>query len=186
IVDCSSRGIDSKLDAVLMIANAAGNDLLVERRSGLLDFTAPEDGKYVIKVHGLTFSGGPAFFYRLALRELPVGQEIVRLPSTKTVSSFSWPPTGLPEQAAMVEIEPNNDRLKAQKISVPCDIAGSFFPAADVDVFEFDAKKGDVWWVEVASERFGLPTDPAILVQCVDRSGDSEKLTEVAEFSDIP
>ncbi|OYV79272.1 MAG: serine protease, partial [Planctomycetia bacterium 21-64-5] len=73
-----------------------------------------------------------------------------------------------------------------QKISLPCDIAGSFFPAADVDVFEFDAKKGDVWWVEVASERFGLPTDPAIVVQHVSGSGDAEKLTDVAEFSDIP
>ena len=65
------RGIDSKLDAVLIIADAAGRDLLVERRSGTLDFTVPQDGRYVIKVHELTFQGGPAYFYRLALRELP-------------------------------------------------------------------------------------------------------------------
>ena len=153
VVDCSSRGIDSKLDAVLIVANSAGNDLLVERRSGVLDFTVPDDGKYVIKVHELTFGGGPAHYYRLALQELPVGAPIERLPSTKPVNSFSWPPTGLADQAAMAEVEPNNNRLTAQKISLPCDLAGSFFPAADVDVFEFDAKKGDVWWVEVASER---------------------------------
>jgi hypothetical protein len=55
-----------------------------------------------------------------------------------------------------------------------------------VDLFEFAAKKGDVWWVEVASERLGRPTDPAILVQHVEGSGDQEKLTDVAEFSDIP
>jgi hypothetical protein len=83
-------------------------------------------------------------------------------------------------------VEPNNDGGRAQKISLPCDIAGSFFPAADVDVFEFEAKKGDIWWVEVASERLGLPTDPAIVVQHVSGTGDAEKLTDVAEFSDIP
>ena len=186
IVDCATRGIDSKLDATVVIADAAGRDLLVERRGGALDFIVPADGKYVIKVHELTFKGGPAYYYRLGLSELSVGAPIVRLPSTKPVNSFSWPPQGLKEQAELAEVEPNNDRMKAQKISLPCDIAGSFFPAADVDVFEFEAKKGEVWWVEVASERFGLPTDPSLLVQHVARTGDAEKLTDVAELSDIP
>lgn len=186
IVDCATRGIDSKLDAVLIIADAGGRDLLVERRGGALDFLVPDDGRYVIKVHELTFKGGPAYYYRLSLSELPPQALVARMPSTKPVNSFSWPPQGLPEQPAAAEVEPNNDRSRAQKISLPCDIAGNFFPAADVDVFEFDAKKGDVWWVEVASERFGLPTDPSILVQHVSRTGDVEKLTDVAELSDIP
>ncbi|MBI3866672.1 MAG: serine protease [Planctomycetia bacterium] len=186
IVDCATRGIDSKLDAVLVVADAAGRDLQLERRGGALDFKAPEDGKYVVKVHELTYKGGPAYYYRLALWELPEGAPIERLPATKPVNSFSWPPTGLPALAAAREVEPNNDRAHAQKITLPCDIAGSFFPAADVDVFEFDAKKGEVWWVEVGSERLNLPTDPSILVQHVARTGDAEKLTDVAEFSDIP
>lgn len=185
-VDCAARGIDSKLDAVLVIADAAGRDLLVERRSGALDFTVPEDGRYVIKVHELTFHGGPAYFYRLALRELSAAAPVIRQPTTSLVSSFSWPPAGLPNQAGSSEVEPNSDRTRAQKITLPCDIAGSFFPAADVDVFEFEAAKGDVWWVEVASERLGLPTDPAIVVQHVSGTNEAEKLTDVAEFNDIP
>jgi hypothetical protein len=186
IVDCAARGIDSKLDAVLIAADGAGRDLLVERRGGALDFTVPDDGRYMIKVHDLTFKGGPAYFYRLGLWELPVASPIVRLPTTRPVNSFSWPPQGLPDQAATAESEPNNERSQAQRVSLPCDIGGSFFPAADIDLFELEAKKGDIWWVEVASERFGLPTDPAILVQQVKGSGDGEKLTDVAEFSDIP
>lgn len=186
IVDCATRGIDSKLDAVVIVADAAGRDLLVERRGGVLDFNVPEDGKYVIKVHELTFKGGPSYFYRLGVWEQAAGTPIVRQPGTKTVNSFSWPPEGLTEQAAAAEAEPNNDAGKSQKISLPCDIAGGFFPAADVDVFEFDAKKGDEWWVEVASERFGRPTDPSILVQHVAKTAEGDKLTDVAEFSDIP
>ncbi|MDB5340476.1 MAG: hypothetical protein JWN70_6095 [Planctomycetaceae bacterium] len=185
IVDCATKGIDSKLDVVFIIADSMGRDLLVERRGGALDFAVPEDGKYVIKAHELTFKGGPAYYYRLALWELPAGEPIVRMPSTRTVNSCSWPPTGLPEKAATAEQEPNSF-AKAQKISLPCDISGSFFPAADVDVFEFEAKKGEEWWVEVASERFGLPTDPSILVQQVAGSGADEKLTDIAELSDIP
>ena len=186
VVNCAAKGIDSKLNPVLIICDAKGRDLLVERRGGALDFTVPEDGKYVIKVHDLTFQGGPAYFYRLALREVPADAPVPRLPSTKTVSSFSWPPVGLSPDAASSEHEPNNKSTESQQISLPCDIAGSFFPAADVDTFEFTAKKGEVWWVEVASERLGLPTDPSILVQHVSGEGSAEKLTDVAELSDIP
>ena len=187
IVNCASRGIDSKLDAVLIIGDSAGRDLVVERRGGTLDFTAPEDGRHVIKVHELTFKGGPAFYYRLAVQELNADAAIPEFASTKTVNSFSWPPAGLAASAASSETEPNNEQAQAQKISLPCDIAGNFFPAADVDRFEFAATKGDVWWVEVASERLGRPTDPAVLVQHVTGAGAGadEKRTDVAEFTDI-
>src|SRR5206468_6130166 len=63
--------------------------------------------------------------------------------------------------------------------------AGSFYPAADVDTYEFTAKKGEVWWVEVGSERLGLNTDPFVLVQRVTKNGDQETLTDVAELNDI-
>ncbi len=190
IVDCAARGIDSKLYPVAIIADSTGRDLLVERRGDLLDFTVPEDGEYLIKVHELTFQGGPEFFYRLAIQELSAGERPQRLASTAAVNAFSWPPVGLAVQAAMSEVEPNDDGVKMQLITLPCDIAGTFFPAADVDVFEFSAKKGEVWWVEVASERLGLPTDPSILVQRVVESnadsGDRETLVDVMELSDLP
>ena len=185
LVHCASRGIDSKLDAVLVVADANGRDLVVERRGGTLDFTAMNDAKHILKIHDITFKGGPAYFYRLTLLELPVGESVPTFPSTKSVSSFSWPPVGLEPNAPTVETEPNNTNSVAQKISLPCDIAGSFFPAADVDSFEFQATKGDVWWVEVASERLGRPTDPSAIVQHVSVDAGGEKLTDVAEFSDI-
>ncbi|WP_145176879.1 serine protease [Gimesia aquarii] len=186
VVDCASKGIDSKLKPVLIIADEQGMDLLVERRGGALDFTAPETGKYVIKVHGLTYDGGPYYFYRIAVRSAAEKEIVPRLPSIQTVSAFSWPPAGLTDELIRPEVEPNNQHAQAQKITLPCDITGSFFPAADVDTFEFTAKKGDVWWVEVASERLGRPTDPSIVVQHVSVEGKKEKLTDVVELSDIP
>lgn len=186
VVDCAAQGIDSKLKPVLIIADAQGADLLVERRGGSLDFTAPETGPFVIKVHELTYNGGPHYFYRLSLREAAARAIVPPLPSTQTVSSFSWPPPGLAENAAASEAEPNNQHAEAQKITLPCVIAGSFFPAADVDTFEFTARKGDIWWVEVASERLGRPTDPSIVVQHVSGAGATEKLTDVVELADIP
>lgn len=188
VVDCATRGIDSKLNATVIIGDAAGRDLLVERRGGVLDFAVPKDGTYVVKVHELTFKGGPAFYYRLGLWEQPAGTPIVRQPSTQAVNSFSWPPVGLPAQAKSAEAEPNNDGAHAQRITLPCDVSGRFFPAADVDVFEFEARKGEEWWVEVASERLGLPTDPSVLVQRVVKGekGAPDQLLDVLELSDVP
>lgn len=183
IVDCATRGIDSKLNATVILGDAAGRDLLVERRGGVLDFAVPNDGTYTIKIHELTFKGGPAYYYRLAVREQPTGVAIVRQPSTQAVNAFSWPPTGLPAKSNLDEVEPNNTGATAQRITLPCDVTGRFFPAADVDLYEFDAKKGEEWWIEVASERLGFPTDPAILVQQVQTDG---QLSDVLELSDVP
>ena len=188
VVDCATRGIDSKLNATVIIADSNGRDLLVERRGGVLDFQVPKDGKYVIKIHELTFKGGPEFYYRLGLWEQPAGTPVVRQASTRNVNSFSWPPLGLSDQAKLAETEPNGDSTHSQRITLPCDLSGRFYPAADVDFFEFEAKKGEEWWIEVASERFGLPTDPSILVQHVTKgeNGAPEKFTDVLELSDIP
>ena len=100
VIDCAARGIDSKLNATVIVGDAAGRDLLVERRGGAIDFAVPADGRYTIKLHELTFKGGPAFYYRLGVWEQPAGTPVVRQPSTLAVNAFSWPPTGLPAQAA--------------------------------------------------------------------------------------
>ncbi len=174
-IDCAAVGIDSRLTPVVILADSKGADLKVNRTGGIIDFTPPADGTYVIKVSDLTYQGGERHFYRLALQQSPALPQ----PQTQTVSAMSWPPADLAPNAAAKETEPNNK--DAQKITLPCDIAGAFYPAADVDTFEFTAKKGEIWWVEVASERLGLNTDPFVLVQQV-KDG---KFTDVAELYDI-
>jgi hypothetical protein len=181
IVHCSSRGIDSKLDPVVIIADQTGRDLVVERRGNTLDFTAQQDGRHVIKLHELTFKGGTGYFYRLTLQEISADAPIPSFPATKFVRSFSWPPSGLPAVAATQEAEES----KTQSITLPCDISGRFYPAADVDTYEFTATVGDAWWVEVASDRLGLNTDPAIVVQQSKMEGNEQKWVDLVELNDI-
>lgn len=174
-IDCAAVGIDSRLTPVLVLADGKGADLKVNRTGRMIDFTPPADGTYIIKVSDLTYQGGERHFYRLALQKSPAEPQ----PHTQMVSAMSWPPPGLAATAPARETEPNNK--DAQKITLPCDISGAFYPAADVDTYEFTAKKGETWWVEVASERLGLNTDPFVLVQQV-KDG---RFTDVAELYDI-
>jgi hypothetical protein len=185
-VDCAAAGIDSKLNPVVMICDSTGHELLIDRNGGVLDFTPPADGKYFIKVHDLTFQGGEDYFYRLALEDAPGSGPIPRQPSTLGVDAFSVAQAEACCSTAIPEKEPNDLASQAQKITLPCEIDGSFFPAGDVDTFEFPAKKSEVWWVEVVSERLGLSTDPFVLVQRVTKEGASEKLTDVVELNGIP
>src|SRR4029079_7917225 len=88
LIDCATRGIDSKLNATVIIADAAGRDLVVERRGGVLDFTVQKHDVYVITSQHITSRGGPPFYYGLGLWEHPAEKQIVRQPSTSTVNSF--------------------------------------------------------------------------------------------------
>jgi hypothetical protein len=66
-----------------------------------------------------------------------------------------------------VKSQPRSDERsheEAENITPPCEVAGQFHPAGDVDRYKFDVKKGDVWWVEIFSHRLGLPTDPLLLI----------------------
>ena len=188
LVDCAARRIDSELNPVLILGDALGRDLRVQRRGGAIDFTVPSDGKYTVKVHDLTFNGGANYFYRLCVRELTTDEPVNRMLGTQIVSAHSWPPAGLSGQAALKETPESKGpgANKPQTIELPCDIAGSFYPAADVDRFQFHAKKGEVWWVEIGSQRLGRPTDPAAVVQRVATKDGVESLVDVLELNDVP
>ncbi|MCH8922718.1 MAG: PPC domain-containing protein [Planctomycetes bacterium] len=86
----------------------------------------------------------------------------------------------------VLEKEPNDDPAKAQKVTVPCEIAGQFNPRRDRDWYTFDAKKGDVYWVDVLSQRLGTPADPYFLVLRIDKD-DKGALKEslIQEMDDL-
>ena len=75
ILDCSAYRIDSKLDALLVLYNAAGEELQRShdhfRRDPLIDFTAPTDGQYVVAVQDLVYAGSRRHVYRLSIGTAP-------------------------------------------------------------------------------------------------------------------
>ena len=83
------------------------------------------------------------------------------------------------------ERQPNDQPAQAQSIAPPCEVVGQFFPQGDRDWFTFDGKKGDVYWVEVFSQRLGLPTDPFALIQRVSKNEKGEEqVSDVTELYD--
>jgi hypothetical protein len=253
-IECLAESLDSRMDAMLVLADATGRELERARTSGLIDFTAPADGSYLLQVSDFLYRGGDEYFYRLTLsaaprldfafppaalpgtktnitlygRNLPGGKPLkgqamdgkpleqlnveVAFPSDKRARRLD---TGLrmrPADAALegfeyrlksskgvsnplllgyatapvvLEQEPNDQPAKAQKISPPCEVAGQFYPGGEQDWFTFEAKKGDVYWIEVFSHRLGLPTDPFVLIQRATKNDKGEDHSiDVLELND--
>ena len=60
------------------------------------------------------------------------------------------------------EIEETSD---AKNLNVPCRIVSHFDSRSDVDVYQFSAKQGDEWIIDVVSHRAGQPTDARLTVE---------------------
>jgi hypothetical protein len=262
LIQCLAKEIDSRMDDAIVLCDATGKELERKRRGGLIDFTAPADGQYLIKVHDFLFRGGEEYFYRLKIsagpfvdyifppaavpgsrsefalygRNLPGGipvngltvdrkpleQITAQIELTadtnapqRLASSLPSAPAaavldgldyrlnnsagspGAPGQFSnpvllsfatapvVAEQEPNDKPAQAQQVSLPCELVGQFYPQGDQDWFTFEVKKGDVYWIEVFSQRLGLPTDPFLLVQRVTRNEKGEeKVADVQELYD--
>ncbi len=256
-VDCWAQRIDSRLDGVLVLHDAAGKELDrnrdANRRDPLLDFTAPADGEFVVRVYDAVYGGSAEHFYRLSVstaprvdfvlppsglpgtkapfvlygRSLPGGQPApgiaiagkplqmlpveIELPGGlaaesltpvaltdspgSAVDAYAYrvaAPPGITEPIlisfatapVVLEAEPNNAPAAAQKITAPCEAAGQFFPQNDEDWFAFDVKQGDVFVIEVISQRLGLLTDPFLLVQHVRKNEKGEEQVQELQGAD--
>ncbi len=253
LIECKAKEIDSRMDAALILYDAAGKELERNRRGGLVDFTVPADGDYVIKVHDFVFRGGGEYFYRLAvntapridfifppsglpgtkgkyvlygrnlpgstpakdftiegksLEQLEVEIELPRDPAAQTPLSPTLAPAdatldafeyrlrtpqgvsnpvliSLATGPVVTERQPNDQPAQAQTISPPCEYVGQLYPQGDRDWVTFEAKKGDVYWVEMFSQRLGLPTDPFALIQRVTKNDKGEEtVSDVKELYD--
>ena len=246
LVESTGSEIDSRLTPVIAVLDPAGKEIESARRGGLLDFTPPTDGQFIIELHDLAYGGGPEYPYRLKLtqgprldfifppagqagskgkftlygRGLPGGKpadlvaidrkplekldveiDIPAAPNTasnstarpravtadgffyrlKTPGGSSNPVfIGFATGSIVAETEPNNTPAQMQKLSLPCEVAGQFYPAADNDCFVFDAKKGDNYWVEVISNRAGVATSPFVLIQR--DAADSKDVKDIKEI----
>ncbi|MBW3597258.1 MAG: PPC domain-containing protein [Planctomycetes bacterium] len=85
-------------------------------------------------------------------------------PHAASLDTFAWQftspagaadptPIAFAEAPIVVEQEPNDEPATVNKIAPPCEFVGRFYPDSDRDWVEFEAKQGDVFWVEVVSHR---------------------------------
>jgi hypothetical protein len=83
----------------------------------------------------------------------------------------------------VLETEPNDTPDKAQKIAVPCEVAGRIDRRHDRDWYGFTAKKGDVFNIDLLSDRLGAPTDMKFVLRNVAAKAD---IIEVDDPPPIP
>jgi hypothetical protein len=93
---------------------------------------------------------------------------------------------GLAEAPVVLE-QPANDRAEAaQKVTPPCEYVGQLYPAGDQDWLAFEAKKGEVYSLEIFSRRLEAPTDAMLVVQRLTKTDKGEvKTTDVQEANDL-
>ena len=86
LMECVCGSIDSKLDGVLELYSPTGKLLVVRRdkfAGPMIDFAAPADGEYLVKLYDSLYAGSADHFYRLAIH---TGPHI----------DYIFPPSGLP------------------------------------------------------------------------------------------
>lgn len=64
--------------------------------------------------------------------------------------------------SAPPEQEQENDDPAGQAVPAPTEIAGRFEKSGDVDRFVFEAKAGEVLFIEAFAKRYGSPADPLL------------------------
>jgi len=86
----------------------------------------------------------------------------------------------------VLEAEPNDAPDAAQKLPLPCDVAGRFDSPGDLDWYTVAATKGDVFMIEVFAERIGQVADVALRVEHVSRDAKGKEQVRVVFEQDDP
>lgn len=167
-IQCAATELDSRMRPVLTL-HSAGLELARSRQDGLISFTATNDAAFLVKVHDLLYRGGTEYIYRLTVSTKPQME-----PKFHRQILSVHVPTNATTAPLVAEREPNSKPEDAQKLTAPCEVAGQFSSAGDPDWFTFDAKKGEVFWIEAFSHRLGYPTDPFVLVQRLTKNDKGE------------
>lgn len=147
--------LDSNLVGVLSLADAAGVDLpdASVRDEGELVYRAETDREVLLRVSDLVFRGGDAFPYVLQISEQPV----------KEMIGARFPVPAFPSEGV-------REWISGQTLELPSSdvwVRGIFREKAVRAAFEFEAKKGDSFGVDVYASRTGARSDTRAWVEKV-------------------
>lgn len=177
LLSCAAERIDSPLNAVVALADAAGREILTGHRNdgddARIDFTAPADGDYTVRLHDMAWAAAP---YRLTIAspEESAGSQVNSLPlGGAIVRPIETPLAELPT--------PAKDAASAHKVSLPANLAGS----AASDWIEFTPDQARRVSLDLLSHRFGSPSDFMIrLLKVAKDASGAETMEQLAIFED--
>jgi hypothetical protein len=86
------------------------------------------------------------------------------------------------EAPPALEVEPNGADAP-QVVTLPCEISAMFATEGDADVYQFAAKKGDVWRIEATAEESGSIADPSFVIQKVNEKGEAQDLAAAQDVN---
>ena len=155
----------------------------------LVDWVSPAfviaNSQTLVTVYGRHLAGGQPT--NRTLEGLPVYQQQMTIPAAISpmpvgasataafADSFWW--NAIPGNLVRIGIADKSPISEAaetpeQLTTPPFEATGAFAERSDEDVFRFDAKKGEVWVIEVFAERLGSIADPLLLVERVITNAD--------------
>lgn len=127
-MNCWAWRHDSQIDGTLQLSDASGKVLAYSGdwfgRDPFIDFTAPEDGDYIVKIWDFVYNGGSDCFYRLHINSLPHLDAIVPAaikPGTRQKVAIYGRnlPGGTPAEGR--EIEGRPIEMLVKEIEAPAD-----------------------------------------------------------------
>lgn len=187
---------------------------LTWRTAPYIDFTVPNVGvpgtEQPLRLYGRNLPGGQPSGLTSQGRPLDVVEVTVPVPADRTRldadlpasshaatgDSWTWQwaspqgvsnriRLGFSSQVPRLEVEPNNSAQQFQQIEAPLDLCGAFQTRGDADMFQFTAKAGQVFWIEVQAQRIGSAADPRLVIDQVTVAPDGkESLKRLAAVDD--
>lgn len=151
------------------------------REGASVEITADQAGTYRIELRDAIYRGGDEFFYALVLdpadaptvniptaawanREMlakALAAASGQVPATRELTAMNLSRYFSPEHAFFASPPDPSTPLA---VTLPCLISGTFGTSASGQAFEFTAKKGDAYWIDVASQQLDQNTDPHLSI----------------------
>ncbi len=182
ILSCAAERIDSPLNAVLTLFNPEGREIESAHRTNsgdpVINFTAPGDGEFILKLHDVVWQGGTNRVYRLTAALPDTASPGADLPVPLSGAVCDWM-----SATPTVEFqEPASGADSAHRLELPAVVAAA---PGSRDWFEFTGSKDRKVMIDVLSHRLGQPTDWVLQVFRITRDADgNEKSERIAEFDD--
>lgn len=203
--------LDAKLDSRalsnLRVLSPAGRLLASARSEGrdgvTIELTATDAGNYRIELRDGIYRGGDEFIYALYAEPVdgPRLQPTTAPPADKAQLIAALNPAGgqlsparqmaalplarwLGSEGTFLGLP--TPRAEPVDVTLPCIVAGSFSNQPTGEAFQFTAKKGEVYYLDVASHCLGENSDAMLTVSKVTAAEGGPTIAKLAEQDDAP